>query len=113
MQEVLEMQSGVTVAVFQTVENDDSCNSVCVFADDKERCRKADCTATMRQDGRDVYFRFPTFPDVSTVKSITKERIIELALKNGFKLKLQEDGSMALNAYVFDFIADVLKEVQL
>ena len=31
------------------------------------------------------------------------EKIKELALANGFKLKEQADGSMDLNAYVYDF----------
>lgn len=38
------------------------------------------------------------------------ERITELALANGFKLKEQPDGSMALNPYVFEFAAALLTD---
>jgi len=34
-----------------------------------------------------------------------KEKIKELALTNGFKLKEQPDGTMGLNPYVFEFAA--------
>lgn len=35
--------------------------------------------------------------------NLDRKQIAELALANGFKLKQQPDGSMALNPYVFDF----------
>lgn len=38
------------------------------------------------------------------------ERVTQLALANGFKLKEQPDGSMALNPYVFEFVAALLAE---
>lgn len=41
---------------------------------------------------------------------MTPERITELALANGFKLKEQPGGSMALNPYVFDFARTLLAE---
>jgi hypothetical protein len=41
-------------------------------------------------------------------KELTPERITELALANGFKLKEQPDGAMALNPYVFDFARALL-----
>ena len=41
----------------------------------------------------------------------TPERITELALANGFKLKEQPDGGMALNPYVFGFAAELQKEI--
>lgn len=42
----------------------------------------------------------------------TKEQITALALANGFKLKAQPDGSMALNPYVFDFAHAVAASAQ-
>ena len=39
---------------------------------------------------------------------MTPERITELALANGFKLKAQPDGSTALNPYVFAFARALL-----
>jgi hypothetical protein len=39
-----------------------------------------------------------------------KDRVTALALTNGFKLKEQPDGSMALNPYVFDFAVALLKD---
>lgn len=36
---------------------------------------------------------------------LDKEKIKELALTNGFKLKEQPDGTMGLNPYVFEFAA--------
>lgn len=42
---------------------------------------------------------------------MNKEQIIELALANGFKLKEQPDGTMALNPYVFDFVNAVLAKL--
>ena len=41
---------------------------------------------------------------------MTNDRIKELALANGFKLKEQPDGSMDLNHYVFDFARALLAE---
>lgn len=41
---------------------------------------------------------------------MTPERVTELALANGFKLKEQADGTQALNAYVFDFVAAIQAE---
>ena len=41
---------------------------------------------------------------------LTTERITELALANGFKLKAQPGGTEALNPYVFDFAAALLEE---
>jgi hypothetical protein len=42
---------------------------------------------------------------------MTKDEITALALANGFKLKEQPDGSMALNTYVFDFARALEKAV--
>lgn len=39
-----------------------------------------------------------------------QEQVIELALSNGFKMKEQPDGTMALNPYVFDFVRAVEQE---
>lgn len=39
---------------------------------------------------------------------ISDELIIKFALENKFKLKLQEDGTMALNPYVFEFVRAIL-----
>ena len=41
---------------------------------------------------------------------MTPERITELALASGFKLKTQPDGTEALNPYVFDFVSRLLAE---
>jgi hypothetical protein len=43
---------------------------------------------------------------------MTNDRIKELALANGFKLKEQPDGSMDLNPYVFDFANALLAEAK-
>ncbi|WP_027855589.1 hypothetical protein [Marinobacterium litorale] len=40
-----------------------------------------------------------------------KEQIKELALANGFKLKRQQDGSMGLNPYVYEFAQAVVKSL--
>ena len=40
------------------------------------------------------------------------EKVKELALANGFKLKEQADGSMDLNAYVYDFANAIEREVK-
>ena len=40
------------------------------------------------------------------------EKIKELALANGFKLKEQADGSMDLNAYVYDFANAIEREAK-
>ena len=40
-----------------------------------------------------------------------KEQIKELALRTGFKLKEQPDGSMDLNPYVYDFAQTLLANV--
>lgn len=40
---------------------------------------------------------------------LTNDQITEIALRNGFKLREQLDGSMALNPYVFDFARDLIK----
>ena len=40
------------------------------------------------------------------------EKIKELALANGFKLKEQADRSMDLNAYVYDFANAIEREVK-
>jgi hypothetical protein len=39
---------------------------------------------------------------------MTNDQIQQIALANGFKLKEQPDGSMALNPYVFDFARALL-----
>jgi hypothetical protein len=39
---------------------------------------------------------------------MTNDQIQEIALANGFKLKPQPDGTMALNPYVFDFARALL-----
>lgn len=41
---------------------------------------------------------------------MNKQRIKELALANGFKLKEQPDGSMELNPYVYAFAAALIQE---
>jgi len=43
---------------------------------------------------------------------MTPERITQLALANGFKLKEQPDGSQALNPYVFDLARALLAAQQ-
>jgi len=40
---------------------------------------------------------------------VSKEKIKELALKAGFKLKLQPGGEMDLNPYVYEFAITILK----
>ena len=40
------------------------------------------------------------------------QKIKELALANGFKLKEQADGSMDLNAYVYDFANAIEREAK-
>lgn len=40
------------------------------------------------------------------------QKVKELALANGFKLKEQADGSMDLNAYVYDFANAIEREVK-
>ncbi|WP_180052016.1 hypothetical protein [Acinetobacter sp. YH12099] len=40
------------------------------------------------------------------------QKIKELALANSFKLKEQADGSMDLNAYVYDFANAIEREAQ-
>lgn len=45
---------------------------------------------------------------------MTNEQVREVALANGFKLKLQDDGSYDLNPYVYDFAeALIAKHYQL
>lgn len=75
--------------------------SKCIFLNYAITCELVACSPEIRADGRNVHF----------VKAISKERIVELALKNSFKLKPQPDGVDALNPYVFDFAADLLKEL--
>ena len=41
---------------------------------------------------------------------MSKEKIRELALANGFKLKQQPDGTMELNSYVYEFAAALMAE---
>lgn len=38
---------------------------------------------------------------------MTNEDIKTVALKNGFKLKVQDDGSLDLNPYVYDFAREL------
>jgi hypothetical protein len=40
---------------------------------------------------------------------MNNERIKELALANGFKLKEQPDGTMELNTYVYEFAKALLE----
>jgi hypothetical protein len=80
----------------------------CVFDDDDASCNVASCVPWNRDDGLSVYFVNPS----SIKRKISKERIVELALKNGFKLKQQPEGPDALNPYVFDFVADIIKELE-
>lgn len=40
-----------------------------------------------------------------------KDQIIALALANGFKLKQQPNGEMALNPYVFDFANAIAEKI--
>ena len=40
-----------------------------------------------------------------------KEKIKQIALANGFKLKEQHDGHMDLNPYVYDFAEALLREL--
>ena len=42
--------------------------------------------------------------------ALDKKRVEQLALENGFKLKQQEDGTMALNTYVFTFADKLITE---
>lgn len=47
---------------------------------------------------------------------LTKDKVKQLALDNGFKLKQQPDGSMDLNPYVYQFAEEmqkVLNDVEL
>lgn len=41
---------------------------------------------------------------------MTNDQIKEIALKSGFKLKEQSDGSMDLNSYVYDFARSLIQE---
>lgn len=41
---------------------------------------------------------------------MTNDQIKEIALKSGFKLKEQSDGSMDLNPYVYDFTRSLIQE---
>jgi len=41
---------------------------------------------------------------------VTNDQIKEIALKSGFKLKEQSDGSMDLNPYVYDFARSLIQE---
>ena len=49
----------------------------------------------------------------ATVNEVSprKEKIKQIALANGFKLKEQPDGSMDLNPYVYDFAEALLREL--
>ena len=38
------------------------------------------------------------------VRELSNDEISSIALRNGFKTKLQPDGSMSLNPYVFEFV---------
>ena len=68
---------------------------VCVFKNENiGTCLNINCTSWERDDMKSVYF-------ISAPK-ISKERITELELKNGFKLKPQPDGVNALNPYDFE-----------
>ena len=56
-------------------------------------------------------FLCPSLHFVKTVGKITylsDEEITKIALRSGFKLKEQPDGTMALNPYVFDFVRAIL-----
>jgi hypothetical protein len=52
------------------------------------------------------------FDSTTTKANMKKDRITELALANGFKLKAQPDGTEALNPYVFDFARAIIGEAQ-
>ena len=41
---------------------------------------------------------------------LTNDQITEIALSNGFKLKEQPDGKMALSPYVLEFARDLIKK---
>jgi len=43
---------------------------------------------------------------------LTPEEIREIALANGFKLKLQKDGEMDLNPYVYTFVRALIRKVK-
>ena len=43
---------------------------------------------------------------------LTDEEIREVALDNGFKLKLQKDGGMDLNPYVYVFVRAIVKRAK-
>lgn len=43
---------------------------------------------------------------------MTNEMIKAIALRNGFKLKKQADGSFDLHSYVYDFARALLKEAE-
>ena len=45
---------------------------------------------------------------VGFINYLSDEEVTEIALKCGFKLKEQPDGTMALNPYVFDFVRGIL-----
>lgn len=45
---------------------------------------------------------------VGFINYLSDEEVTEIALKCGFKLKEQPDGTMALNPYVFDFVRAIL-----
>lgn len=45
--------------------------------------------------------------NVVDVPELTREEIKEIALRNGFELELQEDGSMGLHEYVYKFAREL------
>lgn len=107
---MIENQSGVNVIAIEAPYLV-SCLK-CVFNDNDDFCITASCQSADRVDGKNVYFTLSDKIPVKVVKKkISKERIVELALKNGFKLKPQPDGVDALNPYVFDFVSDIVKEL--
>lgn len=103
---MIEIYNNIEVVAVECAYNT-SCE-FCLFDDDKDSCDVAKCLPGSRNDRKNVYFIDP----VSVKPRISKERIVELALKNGFKLKPQPDGIDALNPYVFDFVADIVKELE-
>ena len=43
---------------------------------------------------------------------LSKDEVKRIALENGFKLKIQDDGSKDLNPYVYDFALVLINEAR-
>lgn len=44
---------------------------------------------------------------------LSKDDVKRIALENGFKLKIQDDGSKDLNPYVYDFALVLINEARM